>query len=246
MTPNGATGWPSAGFESWADWLQKYRIELNAMPPAQRIAWLTEKIERYPPRKVVPPAEVLHDERVSAAREAICDELTERARIEERTEELVGKIEWPDRERAAEGRHAGFSIARATARPTGNGRCRKPELGTPSGALALVPKGQRVMTRPLPAHRRTYTWTTITCCCCGAKHRSERPQTKFCGTACKQAAYRARCRDRRLPEQLRYGSGDNTATLTPRSCPATPARDAAGSGEHPLVPEIGEPVLRIG
>ena len=42
------------GFESWADWLQKYRIELNAMPPAQRIEWLTEKIERYPPRKVVP------------------------------------------------------------------------------------------------------------------------------------------------------------------------------------------------
>ena len=77
------------GFESWADWLQKYRIELNAMPPAQRIEWLTEKIERYPPRKVVPPAMVLHEERVAAAREAIRDELTERARIEERTEEIV-------------------------------------------------------------------------------------------------------------------------------------------------------------
>jgi hypothetical protein len=87
------------GFESWADWLQKYRIELNAMRPAERIAWLTEKIERYPPRKVIPPAEVLHEERVEAAREAIRDELTERARIEERTEELVGKIEWPDHER---------------------------------------------------------------------------------------------------------------------------------------------------
>jgi hypothetical protein len=85
------------GFESWADWLQKYRIELNAMPPAKRIAWLTEKIERYPPRKVVPPAMVLHEERVAAAREAIRDELTERARIEERTEEIVRKIEWPDR-----------------------------------------------------------------------------------------------------------------------------------------------------
>ena len=48
--------WLSAhGFDSWADWLQRYRIELNAMPPAKRIAWLTEKIERYPPRKVVPP-----------------------------------------------------------------------------------------------------------------------------------------------------------------------------------------------
>jgi hypothetical protein len=85
------------GFESWADWLQKYRIELNAMPPARRIAWLTEKIERYPPRKVIPPDAVLHEERVNAAREAIRDELTERARIEERTEEIIRKIEWPDR-----------------------------------------------------------------------------------------------------------------------------------------------------
>ena len=67
------------------------------MPPAQRIEWLTEKIKRYPPRKVVPPAMVLHEERVAAAREAIRDELTERARIEERTEEIIAKIEWPDR-----------------------------------------------------------------------------------------------------------------------------------------------------
>ena len=85
------------GFDSWADWLQRYRIELNAMPPAQRIAWLTEKVERYPPRKVVPPPMVLHDERVSAAREAIREELTKGARIEERTAEIVRKIEWPDR-----------------------------------------------------------------------------------------------------------------------------------------------------
>jgi DNA topoisomerase VI subunit B len=85
--------------DSWEEWLQEYRIELNAMPPAQRIAWLTEKIERHPPRKVEPPAHVLHAARVGAARDAIIDELTERARIEERANEILAGIEWPDRER---------------------------------------------------------------------------------------------------------------------------------------------------
>jgi hypothetical protein len=84
---------------SWQEWLQSYRIELNAMPPAQRIAWLTEKIERHPPRKVEAPPAVLHAERVSAARGVIIDELTARARIEERTDEILAGIEWPDRKR---------------------------------------------------------------------------------------------------------------------------------------------------
>jgi hypothetical protein len=85
------------GYESWAEWLQDYRIELNAMAPAKRITWLTEKIERYPPRKVVPPPDVLHLQRVAAARAAIKEELTKRARIDQRTEQIVGKIKWPDR-----------------------------------------------------------------------------------------------------------------------------------------------------
>jgi hypothetical protein len=85
--------------DSWEEWLQEYRIELNAMPPAQRIAWLTEKIERHPPRKVEPPAHVLHAARVSAARAVIIDELTERARIEEHADEILGAVEWSDRER---------------------------------------------------------------------------------------------------------------------------------------------------
>jgi DNA topoisomerase VI subunit B len=87
------------GFNSWSSWLQRYRIELNAMPPARRIAWLTEKIDRYPPRKVVPPPHVLHLKRVSAARDEIRDELTRRARIEERTEEIVARAAWSDQSR---------------------------------------------------------------------------------------------------------------------------------------------------
>jgi hypothetical protein len=85
--------------DSWAEWLQNYRIELNAMQPAQRITWLTEKIERHPPRKVIPPPTIMHGERVSSARAALIDELTERARIEEHADEILAEIEWPNRER---------------------------------------------------------------------------------------------------------------------------------------------------
>jgi hypothetical protein len=85
--------------DSWAEWLQNLRIELNAMQPAQRITWLTEKIQAHPPRKVIPPPTIMHSERVSAARAALIDEQTERARIEERADEILAEIEWPNRER---------------------------------------------------------------------------------------------------------------------------------------------------
>jgi hypothetical protein len=88
--------------ESWNDWLQGYRIELNAMAPAERIAWITEKIEKHPPRKVIPPARVLHAQRVSAAGAAVREELEKRARIEERTSEIISRIEWPPAERTTE------------------------------------------------------------------------------------------------------------------------------------------------
>jgi DNA topoisomerase VI subunit B len=83
------------GFETWADWLQKYRIELNAMPPADRVEWLTGKIEAHPPRKVIPPDHVLDQARVGAARDEIYEELERRAGLEERTEEIVRGLVWP-------------------------------------------------------------------------------------------------------------------------------------------------------
>jgi DNA topoisomerase VI subunit B len=90
------------GCESWSDWLQSYRIELNAMPPADRIAWVTGKVEKHPPRKVIPPAPLLHAKRITAASAAIADELQKRARIEERTTEILQQIEWPSQARALE------------------------------------------------------------------------------------------------------------------------------------------------
>ncbi|MGH6898234.1 MAG: ATP-binding protein [Geminicoccaceae bacterium] len=88
--------------DSWAGWLQSYRIELNAMLPGDRIAWMTGKIEQYPPRKVIPPEFVLHTQRVSAARGVITEELLERARIDERTKEILDRIEWRNPHRTSE------------------------------------------------------------------------------------------------------------------------------------------------
>ena len=83
------------GFGCWSDWLQKFRIELNAMRPTDRVAWLTKKIEAHPPRKVVPPPDVLDRTRRGAARDEIYGELERRAQLAERTEELLAEIEWP-------------------------------------------------------------------------------------------------------------------------------------------------------
>jgi hypothetical protein len=83
------------GFTSWAGWLQKNRIELNALAPADRIDWITKKIEDYPPRKVIPPTGELHDVRVEAARRIIYGELERRARLDERTDEILKELVWP-------------------------------------------------------------------------------------------------------------------------------------------------------
>ena len=87
------------GCDSWSDWLQSYRIELNAMPPADRIAWITRKIENYPPQKVIPPAShtlpELRDKAQAFVRSELTDELTRRAAIDERVAAAMGSIKWP-------------------------------------------------------------------------------------------------------------------------------------------------------
>lgn len=45
--------------QSWAEWLQKHRVELNAMSSPQFIAWLDEKMAAHGGGKVVPPELVL-------------------------------------------------------------------------------------------------------------------------------------------------------------------------------------------
>jgi len=50
-----------AGYISpvWKDWLQEYRVELNAMSTPQFIAWLEGKIRSYDQGKVIPPEKVM-------------------------------------------------------------------------------------------------------------------------------------------------------------------------------------------
>lgn len=43
---------------AWKKWLQTQRVELNAMTPAQLMAWLDRKIAPYDSGKVIPPGEV--------------------------------------------------------------------------------------------------------------------------------------------------------------------------------------------
>jgi hypothetical protein len=83
---------------SWCSWLQRHRIELNAMPPADRIAWITRKIEQFPPRKVIPPSShtvpELREKAQAFVRSALTDELTRRAAIDERVAAAMGSIQW--------------------------------------------------------------------------------------------------------------------------------------------------------
>jgi hypothetical protein len=46
---------------NWSAWLQRSRIELNAMTTPQLIAWLNAKMRAHAGAKVIPPAHVLED-----------------------------------------------------------------------------------------------------------------------------------------------------------------------------------------
>ena len=79
--------------ESWAEWLQGNRYELNAMTSPQFLSWLDTKMVEHASYdaddadgvlaraggKVVPPSDVLHTKFQEAARKAIRDRLVERA-----------------------------------------------------------------------------------------------------------------------------------------------------------------------
>lgn len=78
-----------AGYVSprWQQWLQKQRIELNSMPPAQFLDWLTRKFEGYT-GKVIPPKPVITkrlDEQVEAlARQQLTERILREGQFEER------------------------------------------------------------------------------------------------------------------------------------------------------------------
>jgi hypothetical protein len=91
--------------ETWADWLQTHRVELNAMTTPQFIAWLDRKMADYD--KLIPPPEVLTDELDERIEEKLRAAITERilreARLDDQVAEAIAAIEKPTAAALAEG-----------------------------------------------------------------------------------------------------------------------------------------------
>jgi hypothetical protein len=63
-------------WDTWEAWLQKNRVELNAMTPRQMIEWLDRNIEKSGELKVVPPSHVA----VNRLRDSVEDTIREQER----------------------------------------------------------------------------------------------------------------------------------------------------------------------
>jgi hypothetical protein len=89
----------------WEDWLQKNRIELNAMTTPQFIAWLDGKVAGY--EKLIPPAEILEaelNERVEhKIREAVIERVLREADIDGQVADTLANIQTPQPSTLAEG-----------------------------------------------------------------------------------------------------------------------------------------------
>ena len=62
----------------WADWLQNWRIEMNAMSPPQFVQWLDDKMEDFGQGRLIPPEAVLTNELNEKAREKLAREIRDR------------------------------------------------------------------------------------------------------------------------------------------------------------------------
>ncbi len=71
---------PVAGYISheWGKWLQKNRIELNAMSTPLFLSWLDRKMSRYGSPKLIPPEDVIRGEYFGALRNEIGESVTRR------------------------------------------------------------------------------------------------------------------------------------------------------------------------
>jgi hypothetical protein len=106
---------------SWEQWLQANRIELNAMTTPQFIEWLDGKMEGY--SKLIPPEEVVAaelEERLAAkVREQVIERILREAGVDAQVADALASIARPPAESFAHG-HPGRSRT-AVARPRGDG-----------------------------------------------------------------------------------------------------------------------------
>jgi hypothetical protein len=90
LAPNGQT---------WEEWLQKHRIELNALTTPQFIAWLDAKMAEHGNGKLVPPDDVVEDEleeRLEAkVRNSIRERILREAGFEKQVADTLEAIELP-------------------------------------------------------------------------------------------------------------------------------------------------------
>jgi len=62
----------------WREWLQRHRVELNAMTTPAFLEWLDRKIAPYETGKLVPPAHVMESELRSRVRTTLRDKIADR------------------------------------------------------------------------------------------------------------------------------------------------------------------------
>ncbi len=83
--------------KNWAQWLQKNRVELNAMSTPVFIDWLDAKFEQYAPGKVIPPTPIMGqylDEHVrEAVQAAETERILEEAGLDDAVEETMEALE---------------------------------------------------------------------------------------------------------------------------------------------------------
>jgi hypothetical protein len=88
--------------QRWADWLQRHRVELNAMTTPQLIAWLDSKMAEQGGKKVVPPEKIVELDFQSRlrdkAREAVINRVVREANVDARVEALLRTMILPNPE----------------------------------------------------------------------------------------------------------------------------------------------------
>jgi hypothetical protein len=85
--------------ETWEEWLQHSRFELNAMSSADLIAWLDRKMAEHGADKLIPPDDILTDQFAEQMRPRA--EVAVAEAIERRREETIDEIEAERREAIA-------------------------------------------------------------------------------------------------------------------------------------------------
>ena len=85
---------------NWADFLQRRRVELNAMTTPQFLEWLDQKMADHGDSKVIPPEDVMADrlrsETESGLRSSITEKVLREAKVDDQVEAALSRVRWPN------------------------------------------------------------------------------------------------------------------------------------------------------